>query len=113
MLRQVAEAVRAELRAVDLVGRLGGDEFVALFPETGASEASLAVGRLRERLARLARLRAVEVGFSIGVVSWEVPPATLDEALAEADRRMYSEKRAHHRVRLPGPGRTEPLTAPA
>ena len=104
VLRQVADAVRSELRAVDLVGRLGGDEFAVLFPETGPSEATQAVGRLRERLARLARSWALDVGFSVGVVSWEVPPPTLDDALAEADRRMYSEKRAHHQVRLPGPG---------
>lgn len=101
VLRQVAEALRAELRALDVVGRLGGDEFAVLFPETGAGDASQAVARLRERLGRLARHQGQGVGFSIGVVSWDVPPAALDEALAEADRRMYSEKRAHLQVGLP------------
>ena len=36
LLRQVANAVQAELRATDVPARYGGDEFIVLLPETPA-----------------------------------------------------------------------------
>ena len=93
LLRKMAETIRQNLRAVDVVARLGGDEFALLMPETDGAAARLAVRRLRQRLLEAARAGGWPVTFSVGVVTWEAPPANVDEMLRAADALMYSAKR--------------------
>ena len=50
-LRQVAEAMRASLRASDVAARYGGDEFVAILPETAAQGAFAAAEKIRQMVA--------------------------------------------------------------
>jgi diguanylate cyclase (GGDEF)-like protein len=92
LLRAAAETIRSCLRSIDVVARLGGDEFAVLLPETGAEAAETAVRRLRRSLLELARERRLPVTFSIGVVTWDAPPASVNEMLKAADRLMYAAK---------------------
>ena len=55
VLRQVAEVLREQTRAADIVGRYGGDEFLLVLPETAADEAAV----LAEQAARGARRRSL------------------------------------------------------
>ncbi|GAB7191734.1 hypothetical protein NUM3379_24420 [Kineococcus sp. NUM-3379] len=96
LLVQVAARLRACVRPQDTVARLGGDEFTVLVP-AGADAASLAalVGRIRAALAGGFTVAGhpVRVGTSAGTALGG--PGTGAEALlAEADGRMYSDKRA-------------------
>ena len=93
LLRNVAEAIRKDVREFDLVSRIGGDEFVILMPETGEHAARAVVRRVRRRLLEVVRAKGWPVTFSIGVVTWDAPPASVDEMLREADDLMYSAKR--------------------
>jgi diguanylate cyclase (GGDEF)-like protein len=93
LLTSVAEAVRRDVRSIDVVARLGGDEFAVLMPETGDRAARAAVGRLRRRLALEARRQGWPVTFSIGVATWDEPPASVDEMLRRSDELMYAAKR--------------------
>ena len=93
LLRASAETVRAGLRSMDVVARLGGDEFAVLLPETGAGAADAVVRRLRRDLLGMARARRLPLTFSIGVVTWDAPPANVSEMLKAADRLMYAAKR--------------------
>ena len=93
LLRATAETIRSGVRSIDVVARLGGDEFAVLLPETGAEAAEIVVRRLRRSLLELARERRLPVTFSIGVVTWDTPPASAGEMLKAADRLMYSAKR--------------------
>jgi len=98
VLRAVADFLVREMRTVDTVIRYGGDEFLLILPETGQGVEG-AAQRLRE--ASAAGLRDVHedleegVSVSIGASYWEEGrQITLDEAIAEADQRMYARKRA-------------------
>ena len=84
LLREVAVAWRAVLRAEDVLARTGGDEFVVLVP-----------GSVAEATARVERLRSnapAEVGVSAGVARWS-PIRSIDEALRRADSALYEAKR--------------------
>jgi diguanylate cyclase (GGDEF)-like protein len=78
---------------VDAVARLGGDEFAVLMPETGAEAAEVVVRRVRRRLLEAARAEGCPVTFSVGVVTWDTPPDSVDELLRAADEQMYTAKR--------------------
>lgn len=96
MIAHLADSLRSVVREGDLIARLGGDEFCTLViapPEGGTDLAA----RLRERLDRLNESGALEftLSASVGLVSTaEVPGASVDELLLQADQRMYTHKRA-------------------
>lgn len=94
LLRTAGRCIRQALRESDTIGRLGGDEFAVLFPETGA-EAAVAVGeKLLAALNELSDGGDWRIGASIGIATYEVPPATGDQVLGRADDLMYEAKRA-------------------
>ncbi|HYE14651.1 MAG TPA: GGDEF domain-containing protein [Pyrinomonadaceae bacterium] len=93
LLKTIADGLRANVRAVDTVARLGGDEFAVLMPETGQAAAQVVIRRVRRRLLEAARREGWPVTLSIGVVTWEEPPRSVDEMLRAADGLMYSAKR--------------------
>ena len=93
LLRVVADTLRRDVRVVDAVARLGGDEFAVLMPETGAESAEVVVRRVRRRLLEAARAGGWPVTFSVGVVTWEEPPDTVDEMLRAADEQRDAAKR--------------------
>ena len=93
LLKAVADSTRQTVRAVDSVARLGGDEFAVLMPETGEAAAQVVIRRVRRQLLEAARRQGLHVTFSIGVVTWDAPPASVDEMLRTADDLMYAAKR--------------------
>jgi len=93
LLKSVADDLKQDVRAVDVVARLGGDEFAVLLPETDAPAARIAVARVRRRLLETSRRGGWPVTFSIGVVTFDAPPASVDEMLRAADELMYAAKR--------------------
>jgi diguanylate cyclase (GGDEF)-like protein len=96
VLREVAGAMREAFRESDVLGRMGGDEFCAVLPTASQDQTERAVERLRGLLENVEvkpGLRGVD--FSYGVV--ELDPdrhQSFEDILAEADERMYSNKRA-------------------
>lgn len=85
-LREMAEALRATLRAGDVLARLGGDEFVALLSNSTLEGAHAAVKRLRETLPS-------RIAFSSGVAAWD-SRENLEELLRRADLALYAAKAA-------------------
>lgn len=92
VIRAAANAIRARIRADDLLFRWGGDEFVAVIP-------NLALEAVSERMASLRE--GLKVSVSSGrhllfFLSWggaEFSPARpLDDAMREADKRMYERR---------------------
>lgn len=90
-LVRAAAAMTDDLRATDLVARLGGDEFAILLPETDVDEALSLLSRLHATLQ--ATTAQWTSGFSIGAVTFAVPPRSADEAISAADHVMYDVKR--------------------
>jgi len=92
LLAKVAEVMRLNVRASDVIGRLGGDEFALLLPNMDAPSAASYVGVLRQRMLAAMDEHGWPVTFSIGVASYSVTPQDFDAVLALADSLMYEVK---------------------
>lgn len=92
VLVDVATAIRANIRNVDVAARYGGDEFMALLVDTPKGDAESVAERIRAAVARL------DVGLGpthidIGVASYEEGYAEAATLIRLADERMYAAKR--------------------
>jgi len=94
LLKEVANSLKDTLRNSDIVARLGGDEFACLLPETAQVAAKSAFIKVREHLQESMKERHWSVSFSIGLVTFEVIPKNIKEAIGIADNLMYSVKRS-------------------
>jgi diguanylate cyclase (GGDEF)-like protein len=94
LLRLIADTLQKTTRGSDTVARLGGDEFGMLLPETGADKARPGVVKIRLRLTSEIKARGFPVTFSIGAVTFDAAPESVDEAIKMTDDVMYSAKRA-------------------
>ncbi|MEX0785027.1 MAG: GGDEF domain-containing protein [Dehalococcoidia bacterium] len=98
VLRQIAGAIRQQVRRHDVVARYGGDEFCLVLPETEFSGARKVVGKLRaamDELAEpLAKWTAGPISFGVGVATYGAHGSTAHELIAFADDRLYREKQA-------------------
>jgi len=92
VLQAVGEILLNSMRKTELAGRLGGDEFAIALPETNLAGAQAAFGKIRTTLSRAMLENNWPVGFSIGVISFDTPPANFDEAVSLADALMYRVK---------------------
>ncbi|SRR5579883_285775 len=94
ILRNIGNLLRSSIRHEDEAFRWGGDEFVILFRN---QQAAVAVKRMAEIEARLQDFRVRGFGVLPISFSWgtsEAQGRSLREALDEADRSMYTLKRA-------------------
>ncbi|SEF37736.1 diguanylate cyclase (GGDEF) domain-containing protein [Amycolatopsis pretoriensis] len=100
VLRAVADTLRDEVRAADLVGRSGGEEFAVLLPGTGRFDAMAIAERIRLKVAStLVALKAsgdgpqfVGVTVSIGVAACS--DGLLENALLAAEAAVLRAKAA-------------------
>lgn len=93
VLQTVGGILLNSVRKSDVVGRLGGDEFSVVLPETNEIGAKSTFLKLKNELADAMKRHNWPIGFSVGVVSFDLPPAKLDEAIRSADALMYHVKR--------------------
>lgn len=98
LLCAVAEALREDLRASDVIGRLGGDEFAVLLPEAGEEEAVLVAEKMRAAIAGRSFAIYTEplaMTISAGVASAARRPVRDPRDLLRlADRALYDAKAA-------------------
>jgi len=95
LLGEVAERLRACLRAGDTPARLGGDEFAILLEGTGAAEARVVAARLVATLATPVRIGATSAPISASVgAALAIGGDTADDLLRRADTALYAAKRA-------------------
>ncbi|UCH10255.1 MAG: response regulator, partial [Fidelibacterota bacterium] len=85
------------LRQTDFIARWGGEEFVILFPKADAQGATTALEKalevFRHEEFQVEDNSTSNVTFSAGVTEVSVK-ATVEEAVAEADRLLYQAKEA-------------------
>ena len=86
LLRRAATAIRAAVRKSDVVARVGGDEFLVLGVECDEHGTTA----LRNRVA--AALSSARIEASIGGAVRDAR-RSLADAVEEADRTMYEDKR--------------------
>src|SRR5688572_23592505 len=95
LLRQLANAIQAELRFTDVPARYGGDEFIVLLPETPAKGALEVAERMRKVVADTPldiQGHRIAHTISIGVACFPDDDRTLDALAARADRALYQAK---------------------
>lgn len=92
ILRLIAATIKNNLRVTDIIARMGGDEFSILLPETGQESVQTVLERVQKRLLGILKNIGYPVTFSIGVVTYETPPDSVDEIIRAADKLMYISK---------------------
>ena len=92
VLRAMAENIQRQIRPSDIFARLGGDEFALLMPETNEEEARNVISRLHESLVNEMLKNGWMITFSVGVVTCNQSPSSVDEVVKMADTAMYSVK---------------------
>lgn len=93
VLLGVADAIRANIRNIDVAARYGGDEFMGLLVDTPKEAALKVAARIRAAVAHL------DVGLGstridIGVASYEADGREAAELIRLADQRMYAAKQS-------------------
>lgn len=97
-IRIAATAFMAALPEGAKAFRVGGDEFIALLPNTDFEEADK-IARAVQRNAEMFRVEDRNVSISCGAASIKDLNDSLLEAVARADRNMYSDKAARKQGR--------------
>jgi diguanylate cyclase (GGDEF)-like protein len=91
-LRQVADALRAQLRGADVCFRWGGDEFIVVLADTGELASLEVVGRIEASIAgSCARPDESPLRVTCGhavLLDW----MSADDLVAEADRALFARK---------------------
>lgn len=108
VLRQVAQLLRARLRAGDTVARLGGDEFGLLLAHCDVATAREFADQLLGDVEQLCRANpedAYPVGMSIGLAVVTATTRDVTQVLQAADAACYQAKaRGRHRSYVFHPG---------
>lgn len=96
ILKQFADLLRREQRAVDVVGRYGGEEFVVLLPETGQSGARLFAERIIRRVGNTNfgdEATPIPLTISVGLATFPDDHTVDGESLLRvADRNLLRAK---------------------
>lgn len=92
LLVAIAQRLEGFVRDMDVVARIGGDEFAILMPEADGDSLQARVTRLRELLLEDMRQRESGITFSIGVLTCNTVPDSVERCMHEADALMYRVK---------------------
>ncbi|MCX2833230.1 GGDEF domain-containing protein [Microbulbifer thermotolerans] len=94
VLQDVAEVLRGNTRAGDIVARWGGEEFLLLLPNTDLQGGGKLAEKLRGKVEALSDQYdpPVQISISFGVAEGGPSSSTHGQLLAEADARMYRAK---------------------
>ena len=96
VLRQVAQTLKRNVRATDIVCRYGGEEMSIILPNTGEEEAFSTAQKICDRVAqnkfKLANGKDTNVTISLGVSTFPKDGETAETMIASADKRLYDAK---------------------
>jgi diguanylate cyclase (GGDEF)-like protein len=93
-LKGFADAMRSQLRDVDVFARRGGDEFAVLFVDCAPDTGAAAIARVHDLIMTdgcYYEGRRLPLGFSAGLAECR-PSDTVEDLLERADRAVYVAK---------------------
>jgi diguanylate cyclase (GGDEF)-like protein len=93
----VATILMDTFRSSDIIARIGGDEFVALQMKNPDNSMTISSDRLQETLTNrnLKSQKPYKISLSLGSVVYNPEqPTSLEQLLAEADAKMYEQKKS-------------------
>jgi len=99
LIQTAARIVEKACQAPHFVARLGGDEFVFLLSKTNEQGAKEMITGLKEVLAEESKSLPFVVSLAMGAATKQNVMESTDEAIADADARMYADKKAMKIVR--------------
>jgi diguanylate cyclase (GGDEF)-like protein len=96
VLRQVAQTLKKNVRATDIVCRYGGEEMSIILPNTDLSEAISTAQKICERVAgqkyKLSNGKDANVTISLGVATYPKDGEEAETIISNADKRLYEAK---------------------
>lgn len=98
-IRDAATLLMHSVRRSDFIARIGGDEFVVIGERASREEVGETVEAIQHAQTAFSGSSAQPYSLSLSIgysMLHDGMAKTLDEMLAEADQRMYSEKQYHH-----------------
>jgi diguanylate cyclase (GGDEF)-like protein len=96
VIAEIATLLRSAARGTDAVIRYGGDEFLVILADSGLQGSNIVGSRITKSVEDWnaeGHLEGFDLSLSIGLAEWS-EGKTLDQVLDEADRAMYSTKKA-------------------
>jgi diguanylate cyclase (GGDEF)-like protein len=99
VLRDVAQILQDNIRAIDLAARFGGEEFIILMPKTNKEGARAAAEKLRQCVAGREFSGAAEsqpegrLTLSLGIAEFPEDADSLETLQERADQALYQAKR--------------------
>lgn len=91
LLRKIAEGMKEECRADEIIARIGGDEFVVILTKTGSEAAGIMAKRVRARISK-AKVNSLTISISI---SWDTKKESeqdIEAVLRNAEDYLYKHK---------------------
>jgi len=88
----VASTMRDNIRMNDIIARMGGDEFILLLLESKDGEAEGVVEKLRTLILEGMPEYHFPVTLSVGLITYTMPPDSVEDMVREVDTLMYSVK---------------------
>ncbi len=86
-------------RSSDIIARIGGDEFVVLQIKNSENSLLISTDRLQETFVKhnLKSQKPYKLSLSLGIVVYNPEqPISLEQLLADADTKMYEQKKSKH-----------------
>jgi len=114
VLRGVATALLASIRAADLAGRYGGEEFMVALPGADLPTAQVVAERIRQNILEISIGGTTDerVSASIGVSGYPECATNLTQLFASADVALYAAKAAGRNRVVTAPKIEEPAEPP-
>lgn len=91
VLRSIAQTLKENCRAEDIVARIGSDEFGVLLPETDETDTQRITDRIRNEIAKT-QLEPIPVTVSLGWATKDDPEEDIEAAMSQAEEAMYRDK---------------------
>jgi len=96
ILKQLADLLKSNIHALDILGRYGGEEFILIMPNTAGNEAARAAERLRQLTEEChwkISAERIRITISLGLATMTIQePIDAEELIRRADAALYGAK---------------------